>query len=255
VYVNETVPVAFTGQNKTFFAEVRKMKKLIVLLMIVAVAGLSSADLVANALDPSHIVASPGKSVAGDDSSPVVLDRQGNFQGEWAFTLWALYAVNGDGLTGLQHQTGDTGAMYMDDSGFSDMPTGLDAFDNNTYRGYINAMFDGSYNIDKLHVWNFNGVAGRGFNDVDLWVSNDNGASYTYLQSLNFVAAPVSSSYTGETYDIIDGYYTDIVIAAQTNHGDGSWIGLSEVQFVQVVPEPLTLTLLGLGGFFIRRKR
>lgn len=231
------------------------MKNLVVLLMVVAVAGLANAFLVTNALDPIHITASPGKSVAGDDSSPVVLDRQGNFQGEWAFTLWALYAVNGAGLNAAgEHQTGDTGAMYMDDSGFCDMITGLDAFDNNTYRGYVNAMFDAAYTIDKLHVWNFNGVAGRGFNNVDIWVSSDFGASYNYLQSLQFVAAPVSGSYTGESYDIIDGVYTDIVIAAIDNHGDGSWFGLSEVQFVQV-PEPGSLVLLGIGGLIMRRKR
>lgn len=231
------------------------MKKLVVLLMVVAVAGLANAFLMTDALDPSHIVASPGKSVPFDDGSATVLDRQGNFQGEWAFTLWALYAVEGYGLNASgEHQTGDTNAMYMDDSGFSDMPTGLNAYDNNTYRGYINAMFDASYEIDKLHVWNFNGGAGRGFNDVDIWVSNDFGASYNLLVSGNFVAAPDSASYLGETYDIPNTWATDVIIAAKTNHGDGSWIGLSEVQFIQT-PEPMTMVLLGLGGLFIRRKR
>jgi hypothetical protein len=246
----------FTGQNKNYFiVEVRKMKKLVVLMMVVAVAGLANAFLMPNALDPSSIVASPGKSIPGDDGSPTVLDRQGNFQGEWAFGLWALYAVNGAGLNAAgEHQTGDTGAMYMDDSGFCDMPTGLNAFDNNTYRGYVNAMFDASYEIDKLHVWNFNGEGGaRGFNDVDIWVSNDFGASYNLLISGNFMQATGAGD-LGVTYDIPDVFATDIIIAAKTNHGDGSWYGLSEVQFIQT-PEPMTMALLGLGGLFIRRKR
>ena len=36
---------------------------------------------------------------------------------------------------------------------------------------------------------------------------------------------------------------------------DMEWTFLGEAQFVQVVPEPATLTLLGLGGLALLRRR
>ncbi|XAL99962.1 PEP-CTERM sorting domain-containing protein [Phycisphaeraceae bacterium D3-23] len=116
--------------------------------------------------------------------------------------------------------------------------------------------------LNAVLIWNFNATfsggpeTDRGFNQYDMFVSSDN---VTYTQIVTDGTLAQASGTTSETAQVVNvaGLANGIQyvrLEADTNHGSASHTGLSEVRF-DVVPEPGSLALLGLGGLALLRRR
>jgi hypothetical protein len=133
---------------------------------------------------------------------------------------------------------------------------------------WISYEFDDVYALGDLVVWNWNSQANPGggqfaggIKDVIIDYSPDGGANWSSLGSLTFAQAPSTAAYAGVVEANFGGASANkVVITVVNSHnhwtGPASTLhGLGEVAF-DVVPEPATLTILGLGTLgLIRRKR
>ena len=134
--------------------------------------------------------------------------------------------------------------------------------------------------LERITVWNYNESTGtnlsrRGIQDTRILVSED-GVIYTALtdptdsdQVFRFDQAPqldnvdfsqeidVNVNGTNIRYvkfDIISNWYGDNLEDANPDT-DSGFVGLSQVQFYQFVPEPSSLALVSLGGLALLRRR
>jgi hypothetical protein len=132
-------------------------------------------------------------------------------------------------------------------------------------------MFDlgAAYQTDSMFFWNtFLAATSRGISDMDVsfatsldmpfataLITDSNWGSTVNLTPAEGVV--VDSKGAGEllTYTSVSARY--VLFEVTANHGDGSYVGMSEVRFISAVPEPTTTALLGLGGLalILRRRK
>jgi len=132
-------------------------------------------------------------------------------------------------------------------------------------------MFDlgTEYQTDSMFFWNtFLGATSRGTSDMDVSFATTLDTSFAtalitdsnWGSTVNLTPAEgvvVDSKGAGEllTYTSVSARY--VLFEVNANHGDGSYVGMSEVRFIEAVPEPSTTALLGLGGLalILRRRK
>jgi len=112
------------------------------------------------------------------------------------------------------------------------------------------------YNVEHMVIWNGNVNAGNsdsGIKDTDILLSENADFSNAVTFSLVIDAAD----------NPIDPYVIDFPAAVSaryvrmdvsTNHGNLGHYNVSEVAF-DIVPEPLSLLLIGMGGLFVIRNK
>lgn len=190
--------------------------------------------------------------------TPVSAVDNGN---EISSTRDADSLVDSSGLTG-------GGDILTQTHQFAD-PAPNDSYylSNTSGVGNIEFIFDlgAAYNVNGIYVWNYtNSSTGSGQNraisNFDLQFSTDGGLNYTTTVAsgtfANFTkpaAGGVNTSVESRTFSTVNGV-THIKINGITNYGD-SRLGVSEIRFEGVVPEPGSLALLGLGGLLVASRR
>lgn len=112
--------------------------------------------------------------------------------------------------------------------------------------GHVTADFDlgGTFELDSLHLWNFNGIyngndnTDRGASAIDIWIAqdfDDDGIADTdewvLLSTINPLQASGTSAYAGEFFDLDDAKARFIRLDITANHGSNFFTGLSEVEF------------------------
>lgn len=168
--------------------------------------------------------------------------------------------VDGSGLLGAgailtqTHQYADPSPndfYYLSNSGVSNIE--------------FTFVLDGATDVNGVHLWNYtNGSTGSGQNravsNFDLLFSTDGGLTYTttvasgtFASFTKPTAGGVNLAVESRTFTSVAGV-THIKLNNFSNYGD-SRLGLGEIRFEGVVPEPGSLALLGLGGLLIARRR
>lgn len=168
--------------------------------------------------------------------------------------------VNGAGLdaSGLLHNPGfniDTWQCYYDGTTVTHHAGGIEG------SCWIEFDFGQVYPIDNMWIWNLNedGYTGRGLRRTHFEYSLDGvdwtQLTYTTIDESVYIGGPypvdevvdfggLEARYVLLTADVLFG-----------NWGAGGLRGLAEVRF-NLVPEPVTMFLLGLGAVcLVRRKR
>ncbi len=165
-----------------------------------------------------------------------------------------MEVVNGSGMTSATEHTSVWGSWFT---------AGVDP------DRWIVVDLGGSYELDYMKVWNANegwGWEVIGFDQTDVFVANmaapgnpvDNAGNWTLVGTPTLTQAPGAPGYNmPDTVDLLGMTGTHVALRSATVTGAYSddRAGLSEIQIYEV-PEPATLTLLGLGVFgLVRRKR
>ncbi len=128
----------------------------------------------------------------------------------------------------------------------------------------VDITFDleANYDLDSFKVWNYNelGMTDRGANNVEILIASSVGGAFTSLGNFTFTEAP-GLHYVdfGQTIDLssFSAAADARLVKFNITTSYGSTIaGLSEIR-CDAVPEPATMSLLGLGGLLtlLRRKR
>lgn len=161
------------------------------------------------------------------------------------YTYNAVNLINGNGLSGDLH-SGNWENKWMLDT----TTTGTLTFD-------LGALFK----IDSTKIWNYGpGCCGEGRSVKDLGISvSSDGLSYTDIGSF-VLSLPDTDPFGGETLALGDTIARFVRFDIQSNHGESSYTGLSEVKFngVSAVPEASSLAyaLIGLAtAGFVQRRR
>jgi len=169
-----------------------------------------------------------------------------------------MLALNGTGLYGTYpdevHENGEAPHYW-----YVNMWYGYEA-PGSPLEPWFKVDLGQSYNLEAMRVWNWN-------QNVDLWLgaadsniyySNDvadpgnvGAPGWTLLTSTTFTKATGSNSYGPPDEVDFGGNAARWVVIEMLNSHDGDpWpggVGLSEVQFVKVIPEPSTAVLAGFG--------
>ncbi len=131
--------------------------------------------------------------------------------------------IDGSGLTGDLHSTGDTTMWVSGKTG--------------PQPAWIRYEFDKVYKLREMWVWNYNTmfetILGFGFKDVTVEYSV-NGADWTLLKEVQFAQAPGQDSYAHNTTVDFGGAAAKYVrLTAKNNWGGiARQCGLSEVRFL-----------------------
>ncbi len=131
--------------------------------------------------------------------------------------------IDGSGLTGDLHSTGDTFMWVSSKTG--------------PQPAWIRYEFDKVYKLREMWVWNYNTmfetILGLGFKDVTVEYSA-NGADWTLLKDVQFAQAPGQDSYAHNTTVDFGGVAAKYVrLTAKNNWGGiARQCGLSEVRFL-----------------------
>ena len=154
----------------------------------------------------------------------------------------AFYTTDGSGTTGNTAITNPSGSMWLTDG--------------SPQSAFIAYNLGASYNLASVKFWNYNeaGNTARGIQTATVQVSS-NGTTYTTLLpsiTLNQAAGDSTSDITTLVGLSTTAQYVRFSNLANFTGGTDPFIGLSEIQFssaapVTTVPEPASMTLLGLG--------
>jgi hypothetical protein len=162
-----------------------------------------------------------------------------------------------------------------------------DTHDTSSYGDYLSWMTDSFTNdpdpwlmvdmgytmtVSHMDIWNFNATGGntdRGVGLADFYISVAEDPSSDFsnpaewmllLEDVALGEAPGTAGYDTPTMvDLLDTPARWIAIDILENLGDPSFVGLSEIMVYQhlqsTIPEPATLSLLGLGLLAVARRR
>jgi len=142
-----------------------------------------------------------------------------------------------------EHDRDTNTAMWQ--TTITDGPTGVITYD-----------LGDNYDLDEIHVWNFNASSGdndRSARDVTILVSSDDDvANLVSLGNFTFDQASGEPADRGFSIDLSSFALADnarlVRFDITSNYGDPDFVGLSEVQFSgTAIPEPSSLLLVGLG--------
>ena len=86
-------------------------------------------------------------------------------------------------------------------------------------------------------------------------IYNMNGGTLTLGGPINIGGEDDAFNFTAGTITLLGGDYTDLVDHVSFHAPNGVAASFDGVDTAIVVPEPMTLSLLGLGGLLLRRKR
>ncbi len=198
--------------------------------------------IVAAGVAGGAIIDPAGLTATASSSNPSYVDRLQD-------------VVNGEGMTSATEHTSIWGTWFTDG-------VELDR--------WIVIDLGGTYELDSMKVWNANEAWGwniYGFNQTEVYVTDvanpgnpvNDLANWTLTANLALAMAPGVDGYaTPDVIDLSGNTASYVALRALSNHKSG-WgtdaAGLSEVQIFEI-PEPATLSLLGLGVFgLVRRKR
>ena len=171
---------------------------------------------------------------------------------------------------GIWYPSGNYGDMWLiGGNPTSNPPDGI--YGGASCMGYAHYSFDASYWLDEILIWNIGGAsnalsAATVYIELSDVVSPSSAADWTEVFSGVLTQGPPTDGETGPhgTTDVLDAgdLYARHVAVSMIN----SWYnypplgtvygGISEIQFV-LVPEPVTLAVLALGGCLalLRRRR
>ena len=197
------------------------------------------------------LVASAGQVQAGIIAGVTATSSQGT---HGSYSLPNL--TNGVGLTPSISTTATHSVLPGEDKWLSDVG------------GVVgNLIFDlgGTYSLSDIAIWQFNHIDPNalqlGVKDFTL-ESSTNGISFTPL--LGTTTLTIGSGNTNDAAQISalgDITASHVRLNYLNNYGNGTFTGLSEVQFVvTAIPEPSTIAMFGIGAgvmglVSIRRRR
>jgi hypothetical protein len=115
--------------------------------------------------------------------------------------------------------------------------------------------------LNAVHIWGYHrtGSSSRSIKTFDLSFSTDGGISFPTTIAMSGLVGP-GDPISVQTLPFSEqSGVTDLRISNIANFGDGNYVGLSEIRFgsPELIPEPASLALLGLGGLamLVRRRR
>lgn len=173
-------------------------------------------------------------------------------------------AVSGLGLSGggtsgdilsETHDAGQSATHWLSDSGI--ITAGVSLSEVLTFD------LGGSFDIDTIYIWTYNRPErARGVRTFDIAFSTDGGANFSPAVSaaslgmadFDIGATGGISSVQTRTITAQSGV-TDIRFTNIANFGASDRLALPEIRFGEVIPEPGSLAMLGLGGLLIARRR
>ena len=164
------------------------------------------------------------------------------------FNRLARYTVDGSGLSGNAHNNTASGGMWMQGvrpGGDKDGPA------------FIIYDLGGVFEVDSFNVWNYNEfLSNRGFKDVVVTFGQTAALGSTLASVTQFAQAPGTNGYLGQLFSFSPITARFIRFEGLNNYG-GDEIGLAEVRFFALIPEPATasLGLLSACGLMLRRRR